>query len=259
MNFKRWRGWIGDLSSRAWLNYILLLLITLIAAALRLYELGQWSFWIDEIYTINHAVLHFGNLQLILANTPPARNWVPVSAILAAQALSTWGVNEWSARVASAAIGILTFPILYFPTSRIFGHRITLISLLLLAVSPWHIFWSQNARFYTSLMLFYTLALFAFYVGIEKDRPIYLWLFLILVYLAASERLSALFIYPVVAAYLAALWVLRVEKPKGVNFKNLLLIASPILIGSAIEVYSRVVSGESRFFADFTWFFQYRV
>lgn len=250
---------IVALAGKPWVQYVWLFMITLFAAVLRFYRLGEWSFWIDEIFTINHAVSHFSSIALLLNNIPPSRNWIPISVIMDALALNMGGINEWSARLAPAIIGILTIPILYFPTRKIFGSRIALISLLLLAVSPWHLFWSQNARFYTSLILFYTLALFAFHFGIEEDKPSYLFIFFILVYLAASERLSALFIFPVVLIYLASLWVLRFDKPKGLNFRNILIITAPLFIGSAIEFYSRIVNGESRFLADFSWFFQYQV
>src|SRR5215216_5758209 len=250
---------ITVLASKPWMQYIWLAVITLFAAALRFYRLGEWSFWIDEIFTINHAVSHLSTIELLSKNIPPSRNWIPLSVIVNAQVLKLDGINEWSARLVPAMIGILTIPILYFPTRKIFGPRVALISLLLLAVSPWHIFWSQNARFYTSLMLFYTLALFAFHFGIEEDKPMYLFLFFVMVYFAASERLSALFIFPVVVIYLAMVWILKFEQPKGMNFRNLLIITSPLFIGGAIELYSRIVKGESRFFADFTWFFQYQI
>jgi mannosyltransferase len=258
MNFKRLETWVGDLSNRDWFNYVLLFLITMIAVVLRFYKLAQWSFWIDEIYTINHAMQHFRNLELLLENTPPARNWVPVSVILTAQALNIWGINEWSARLASVLIGIVSIPVLFFPTRRIFGNRVALIASLLLAVSSWHIFWSQNARFYTSLILFYSLALFAFHFGMERNRPGYFIAFYALIYLAFSERLFAFFIFPVIAAYLLALWVFRFEKPLGLNLRNLLLMSLPVLAGGLIEAYSRIVNEESRFFADFSWFFLYR-
>jgi mannosyltransferase len=253
------KGAITALAGKPWMQYVWLAVITLFAMALRFYRLGEWSFWIDEIFTINHAIHHFSSIELLLKNIPPSRNWIPISVIMNALVLNLWGINEWTARLTPAIIGILTIPVLYFPTRKIFGSRIALISLLLLAVSPWHLFWSQNARFYTSLMLFYTLALFAFHFGIEEDKPRYLLIFFVLVYLAASERLSALFIFPVVLVYLASLWALRFDKPKGLNFRNLLIITSPIFIGSTIELYSRIVNGESRFFADFSWFFQYQV
>jgi 4-amino-4-deoxy-L-arabinose transferase-like glycosyltransferase len=250
---------IATLAGKSWMQYVWLVVITLFAAALRIYRLGEWSFWIDEIFTIDHAVSHFSTTELLLKNIPPSRNWIPISVIVNAQVLNLGGINEWSARLTPAIIGILTIPILYFPTRKIFGPIIALISVLLLAVSPWHLFWSQNARFYSSLMLFYTLALFAFHLGIEEDKPGYLLVFFLLVYLAASERLSALFIFPVVVTYLATLWILKFDKPKGMNFRNLLIITLPLLIGGAIELYSRIVNGESRFFADFNWFLQYQI
>lgn len=259
MTYRRRIGnFAAEISESPWFSYAILLLITILAAVFRFYKLGVWSFWIDEIYTISHATAHFSTPQLILDNIPPVRDTVPVSVILTAQVLNLLGTNEWSARLVSALIGVFTIPILYFPSRRIFGSRIALISLLLLAVSSWDIFWSQNARFYTSLMLFYTLALFAFYFGIEEDKPGYLLVFYVLLYLASSERTSALFILPVVVTYLAALWILKFDKPKGLNFRNLLIIILPLLIGGGMELYSWIANGESRFFADFTWFFAYR-
>src|SRR5687768_2004205 len=178
---------ITHLSDRSWFLYGLLFLIVLLGAVFRFYKLGEWSFWIDEIYTINHALAHFSTPQLILEHIPPSRNWVPVSVILAAQVLNMWGVSEWSARLASVMIGVISLPILFFSSRRIFGDWVALLAVLLLAVSPWHIFWSQNARFYTSLLLFYTLALFAFYLGLERNKPVYFILFYGLLYLAISE------------------------------------------------------------------------
>lgn len=258
MTLTRTKALLPDLLSRPWIHYTLLVLITLLATALRFYKLGTWSFWIDEIYTINHATFHFQNWGLILDHIPPHRNWFPVSVILTAQALNVWGLSEWSARLASVIIGAVSIPILFFPTRKMFGDWVALFAVLLLAVSPWHIFWSQNARFYTSLLLFYTLALFAFHLGIERNQIRYFILFYGLLYLAFSERLFAFFIFPVIGVYLIALWLLKFEKPKGFTLWNVVLVAVPVLLGSAIEIYSRIAYGESRFFADFDWFFLYR-
>src|SRR6266498_2165191 len=259
MTYRRRIGIIAkEISQRPWFNYVLLFLITLLAAAFRFYKLGVWSFWIDEWYTINHATAHFSTPELILDNIAPVRNWVPISVISTAQVLNILGINEWSARLTSALIGILSIPILYFPTRRMFGDRVALIASLLIAVSPWHIFWSQNARFHTSLLLFYSLSVFAFHFGLERNKPGYFIAFCVLLYLAISERLTALFIFPAIAAYMIALWVFRFERPPGLHLKTLLLIGLPVLAGGLIEAYSWIANGESRFFGDFNWFFQYR-
>ncbi len=255
---KRFTEQVVVLLNKPWMQYVWLGLITFLAAALRLYKLGQWSLWIDEIYTINHATSHFSSLSLLLQNIPPARNWIPVSVILAAQAMDIWGISERSARLASVLIGTLSIPILFFPTRKMFGKQVALIAVLLLAVSSWHLFWSQNARFYTSLLLFYTLALMAFHFGLERNKPVYFILFYIFLYLAFSERLFAFFIFPVIGVYLICLWIFKFDKPQGLTVRNIFLLCLPLLAGVVIELYSLFANGESRFFADFSWFFLYR-
>lgn len=236
---------VGALTSKSWMQYFWLFLITLAAAALRIYKLGDWSFWIDEIFTVNHALAHFSTPQLILEHLPPNRNWVPISVILTAQAFNAWGVNELSARLTAAVIGIITVPVLYFPIRKMFNTRVALITVLLLAVSPWHIDWSQNARGYTSLMLFYSLALFAFYFGFEKDRSTYLILFFVCLYLASSERLLAIFILPVLFLYLLTIKFLNFEKPSGLRARNIYTLLTPVVLFGIVQIYGAVQNGQS--------------
>jgi mannosyltransferase len=209
--------------------FMLLGAITLLAAVLRFYKLGEWSFWIDEIYTLDRAQAHYSSPELILKNIPPTRYWIPISTILTAQIFNLIGISEWSARLVSSLIGIFTIPILYIPIKKISGHPTALIAMLLLAISPWHIFWSQNARFYTALMLFSALALFAFYFGMERDRPLYFVAFYGLFYFAMSERMIAGFILPAIAVYLLFLWVLPIEKPPGFRLRNIIILAAPVV------------------------------
>jgi mannosyltransferase len=250
MRIKRIKDEITVLFGKPWMQYVWLFLITLLAAALRFYKLGEWSFWIDEIYTLNHAMAHFSTPELILQHIPPNRNWVPVSVILTAQVLKVWDIHEWSARLISTVIGILTIPILYIPVKKIFGIGLALIAMLLLAISPWHIFWSQNARFYTALMVFYSLALFVFYFAIEEDRPQYLIIFYLLFYLAMSERLIAVLLIPTIYLYLFLLWVMPVEKPPGFRTRNILILSTPIIAFLLYEIYLFTASGDFIFASD---------
>jgi len=201
-------------------QYFALALVLLLGAAIRFYNLGEWSFWYDEIFT----------LRDIEGLKPPALLLERPSLLLSAISVSLFGVSEWSARFVPALIGVLSIPTLYFLVRTLFNPTIAILSVLLLAVSPWHLYWSQNARFYTALLLFYTLALFAFYWGIEKDRPWYLVLFMVLFGLAVRERLFALFILPVVAGYLILVKILPFPKPPGLRMRNLMIIFIPGMI-----------------------------
>jgi len=225
-------------------HYGILTAVVLLAIALRFFKLGEWSMWIDEIYTINRAQIHFSDPVHVIQNLPNTL-WLPISVILTNIAVSLLGVTEWSARLVSALIGIVTIPVLYFVTRKIFGAVVALVLALLLAISPWHIFWSQNARFYTSLMLLYALAAFLFYLGLERNRPAYFIGFYILFYFALSERLLAAFIIPTIFTYIIFLWLFRFGRPAGLNFRNLLIILAPILFMVLYEVIRYIMSGSS--------------
>lgn len=253
MTLKRIGSWTTETSSRPWFGYGLLFLITLLAAALRFYKLGEWSFWIDEIYTVNRAQIHFSDALQVLQNLPSTL-WLPLSVIVTNISLHAFGVTEWSARLASTLIGVMSIPALYVMSRRMIGTLAALIFVLLLALSPWHIFWSQNARFYTSLMLLYTFASLLFFLAIEHDRPIYFIPFYILFYFALSERLIAAFLLPGILLYLGMVWMFRFERPRGLHARNLTVFLIPILLMIVFEVVRYLFSGASTttfFITDF--------
>jgi hypothetical protein len=202
-------------SGTPYLPYLFLLVITLLGVGLRFYKLGEWSFWGDEMFTL-------GTAQDGFTTSLTTRLVHLITSLL--------GVNEWNARLVPALVGVVTIPVLFFFVTRLFGSNVGMISSALLAVSTWHIYWSQNVRFYVMLLLFYTIALFSFYLAMEKDRPGYLLLSLVFLGLAAMERMLALILIPVIISYLLMLWVLPVEKPQGFNLRNMIIFFVPGLI-----------------------------
>ena len=189
---------------------------TALGALFRFYELGKWSFWIDEMITLRQAE---SLTALDVVREPAFRAFI-------GSALDLFGSSEWSARLVPALVGVITIPALYLIARRLFDKEIALTASLLLAISPWHIYWSQNARFYTIILLLYTAALFAFYVGIEEDRPGYLIAAGALLFLAARERDFAMFLIPVAGAYLAGILLFRFERPSGLNRRNIALMGA---------------------------------
>lgn len=244
-------------------QYGLLIAITLLAAILRFYKLGKWSFWFDEVFTLNRALNNYSDFDAVVQTTL-SHKFLPLSIILSGSVVNILGISEWSARLVPAIIGIISVPILYFPTKKIFGWRAAAIAALLLALSSWHIYWSQNARFYTALLFFYTLALFAFYFAIERDRPLYILIGYLLLYLAFSERFVAMWFVPVIATYLIVLKIAPFEKPAGFRVRNVLLIVLlPVIAIGIIEIISLLTTGSARFFtesffSDFEFFLLYR-
>ncbi len=126
-------------------------LIVVIAAALRLFRLGSQSFWVDEFFTLQNVAVAPGSITataLAVNNAPPLYFFLvwPFRALL--------GEAEWVLRLPSALCGILAVPLLYrltFKWSRC--RRTALIAALLLALNPLHLWYSQEARNYTLILL----------------------------------------------------------------------------------------------------------
>jgi mannosyltransferase len=227
------------------LQYWLLGFIVLLAALLRFYKLGEWSFWVDEISTINRAQIHYGNLEAALRNVPPAKFWIPFSTIATSVTLNMLGVSEWSARLVSTIIGILFVPILYFSTKRLYSPSVGLLAALFLAISPGHIYWSQNARFYTSLMVFSYFALFTFFYGVERKKSVYFFYSFLFLYIAMSERLVALLLVPVLGVYLLLLETTSFGESLKFQKRKLAPILLPGIAFGLFEIYSFVTTGSS--------------
>jgi 4-amino-4-deoxy-L-arabinose transferase-like glycosyltransferase len=140
----------------AWLRPgILLSLITLLGAALRFYRLGAQSLWLDEVVTAT-APSH-RSFQDLIAWTQNDNQMPIYNAIT--WALAPIGHGEAFLRLPSAIAGILTIPAIYWLGRTTFGKRVGLIAALLMAVMPFAIGYSQEARPYAFLMLFSTLQL----------------------------------------------------------------------------------------------------
>jgi mannosyltransferase len=197
-------------------EYPLLVAISLLAAGLRFYKLGEWSFWLDEIITVT-ASAHIADWSLTR---------LPLYLVFTRATLELFGTTEWSARLAPALTGVLTIPALYFPTRRLFGPAVALMAAVLLAVAPWHLFWSQNARFYVLLLLFYNLGLLFFLIGLREKRPYYFFLALLFLVLAARERSTAFFFVPVIVTYLAMLRLFSPGRPVALQRRVLVPLFS---------------------------------
>ncbi|MCB8981750.1 MAG: glycosyltransferase family 39 protein [Ardenticatenaceae bacterium] len=206
---------------------LLIISITVLAAILRFYMLGKWSFWGDEYITVERAK---NLMDLSILRRSPSLIGVYLS-------FKQFGVGEWSARLVPAILGVATVPIFFWLVRKLINTQTAFIASVLLAIAPWHIYWSQNARFYTALLLFYTLSLLLFYMGIEEDKPWYLVLSLVFFAAASSERLVAAFLLPATASYLGLVKFGPFQTPSGWRWRNLTLFFMPAVLSLLILTF----------------------
>ncbi|HED67096.1 MAG TPA: hypothetical protein ENJ09_16255, partial [Planctomycetes bacterium] len=110
----------------------------LVLGAVRFAGLGRWSLWLDEVYTLADARHGTG-----FSN--PVGYWL-VGAFFDAVGGRP---DEFLMRLPAAVFGWLCIPVTAFGLRAFVGRRAAALAALVLALSPWHLYWSQNARFYT--------------------------------------------------------------------------------------------------------------
>jgi uncharacterized membrane protein len=128
-------------------------LIVVIAALLRLHNLGTDSLWLDEAESWREA--KDGLVDLIRRTAddihPPLHNLVLFAVI------KLLGDSEWSLRLPSAIFGLANIVALYWLGTMTVGRTAGLIGAVLLTFSPFHLQYSQEARMYSLLALAATL------------------------------------------------------------------------------------------------------
>lgn len=182
-------------------KHILLVCIVNIGAFLRFWHLGTWSFWIDEVLT----VLDAKNFSLSNSPINPIPYIAAKFSVLIGDELSFLfdGSREWNSRLIFCIAGIISIPIVYNLGKTLYNNRVGLFASTFVALSNWHLFWSQNARSYILTFLFGILAAWFFYRSLEKDSTLltigalFFSVCLILSHLLAAAIVPALAVYAI--------------------------------------------------------------
>ena len=143
-----------------------LLLLTMSAAVLRFERLDS-QLWLDEVLTLVDIVrLPLGEI----VSSFPSQNQHMLYSILAWLAVEIFGESAWALRLPAVVFGVLSLWPLYALGLRLVGHGKALVAGLLMTFSYHHIWFSQNARGYTGLLVFATLATWLWIEATERRR-----------------------------------------------------------------------------------------
>ena len=172
----------------------------------------------------------------------------PVYTYLTIPSVAILGLNKESVRLPAAILGISTVVLTYFLTKRLFDDKkIALLSMLFLAISPWHIQLSRTAFEAGAGVFFFSLGLYFFLRGINKNTNLVLSsLFLgLTLYTYHSFRLFVLlFIFSLTLFYFRSIPKVKYSLilliifflPVVFNFKASLSRASDVGITSQTEI-----------------------
>ena len=133
-------------------------------AFLRVYELSSESIWLDEAVSIFFAQKDINSLMVWTYEPHP-----PLYYALLHFWMGFFGMGELATRFLSAIFGILSIFVIYKIGTLLFGVENGLYSALILAVSMFHISFSQEVRMY-SLLTFSTLLSVFFFAKVLKEN-----------------------------------------------------------------------------------------
>ncbi len=152
-----------------WLWALLVGAIVLVAAGLRLYDLGRQSMWLDELFSANVVA---GGPQLTLGRIANGDTNPPLYYLLQSFVSMQFERTEWSMRILPAIFGVLGTLVMYFAGQSLFDRKTGAWAAGLFGVSVVAIEFAQEARMYSLMMLCAALVLWAFGTLIRKPGTV---------------------------------------------------------------------------------------
>ena len=210
------------------MQIVLLSIVAIFGIALRFWHLGQWSFWIDEVFSVRDAQ------NLSLNNWQSIPNPIPYLAVKLSMLIA--GNNEWGSRLIPCLVGIASIPAVFGLGRTLFNWRVGLLSSAFVACSSWHLFWAQNARYPVFTFLFAVLTAWFFYLSLERDSTLLMIGALVCCLCLILSHTLSVVIVPALAAY-AVLCLLEESNRK--RWINLLIFFIPF----AIPVFALALPG----------------
>jgi len=164
---------------------LLIIGIILIAAVLRLYNLGNYP-----ALNADEAAIGYNAYSLIETGMDEHGNSWPIHFqsfndykpglyfYLVLPFVKTLGLNEWSVRLPNALLGIATVYLIYLLVKQLFKNgfsqakvdKMALISALMLAISPWHIHFSRGGWEVNTAAFFAVMGVWLFLTALKRPK-----------------------------------------------------------------------------------------
>jgi hypothetical protein len=238
----------GGPSARA--TAVGILALFALGAALRLYRLADPSLLADELFQIRSA-LSFGELMVTksLGYLPTLLGLKLAGVELAGLAPEAYaefrdrGMDAWNMRIGTTVVGCLTVPLLAWASLDFLGRRGALLLALLLATVPWHVEWSQHARFYTPTFLAFNLSVALYLSGTERDSHLRVLAAMVAAVAAVMCTPTSMMLFGLFALDGAFCWLRTRRLPMG--GKGLAWVTAAVVLCIASFVYDAFTRTES--------------
>jgi 4-amino-4-deoxy-L-arabinose transferase-like glycosyltransferase len=174
------------------------------AALLRLYALSAESFWFDEAYSVWVARHSVGwHIALSTQRIFPPLYYLCLHFWLAL------GDSEFAVRSLSVLVGLLSVAAIYLLARQLSDERVGLFSALLLAISPLHIWYSQEARMYILVVALSLCSAYFMLLSLRQGRIWHWFAYVLSTALLMNAHYFAVFLVPFQNAFVLYLLLRR--------------------------------------------------
>lgn len=175
------------LSRKVWMS---LAVLTFAGLAVRLVRLDL-SLWIDEVLTVVYFVRP--PLSEIISSFP-FQNQHLLYSLATHGIVAMFGESAVTLRLLAVILGTLTIPALFFLGRHVAGQSVAFAAAALMTFSYHHVWFSQNARGYSGIVLFAVLSTWFWLRALEGNSPSDWTAYVIATVLGTGIHMTMLFI-----------------------------------------------------------------
>ena len=152
---------------------LILLLLILLGYWLRVHNLDAFSFWTDEGLTPERSGYPIAQIlrnDILIQGVVTTDTHPPLYYLILHLTRQLFGLSDFAFRYPSVLFGVLLIPLLYRLGRRMGGRAVGLLAALLAAVHPLQVYYSQEARMYSLLLLLVTGMSYVLWRAIQMTR-----------------------------------------------------------------------------------------
>ena len=209
--------------------------ITLAGALLRFVTLDVQSYWLDEVATVNILRHGFGD---VFSAVSAGESTPPVYYVIAWVWSKLFGTGEVGLRSLSALLGTATIPLAYVLSREVASRTAGLVAAALCAFNPLLIWYSQEARSYSLMVLLTAFSLLALLRVLDEATPRRFAAWAVVSVLAIATHYFAGFLIGA-----EALWLLYTLRARALIAVGAVALASAALLPLALHQRSTGAAG----------------
>jgi uncharacterized membrane protein len=205
---------------------IALALILVVGLVLRVVQIGSDGLWLDEAYSV--ALAHMSIIDMVKATASDVHP--PLYYFLLHYWVMAFGDSEIVVRLLSVVFGIAAIVMIYELGRLLFNREVGLVGALVLALSVFQIFYSQDARMYSLLVLLSLLSLYFFVLYLQRPSRLILVAYVLVTVLLLYTDVYGLFVVIVENVYLLGLFAISPAARRFLRIKEWIVLQSAIFV-----------------------------